>query len=360
MVTVNINQENLDILNNVRSIHSPHYLNMQNNASWRNIYNGVINDNSNFISNNYNINPNNNNNISYFENFFNENPTLVDYLSSRNNINIVGDRGFIFSTHEGGIFRNEIINQLNVISNRVRNNENNSNYTLSRVVSIVRELIQRQINAVPDLNITNFINIFRNNLNSMIDLNMSDNVRQFSSSQVINIIYNSLNELILNVNLNVVERVEREGIVEANRIVIELSVLRRIKEILNNLLNEIRNESNIFINQINNLVNARINNESEDDSLSSSDSLLETSESGSENIDVTNSEVSQVITNGASTVFDTRESITIPKCSMCMENNSIIVFNCGHLCSCISCSRRVNECPICRVSISRRQRIFLS
>ena len=56
---------------------------------------------------------------------------------------------------------------------------------------------------------------------------------------------------------------------------------------------------------------------------------------------------------------DTNIDMTVPKCSICLENNSAVVFNCGHMCSCNACSQRVDTCPICRAGIVRRQHVFL-
>ena len=56
---------------------------------------------------------------------------------------------------------------------------------------------------------------------------------------------------------------------------------------------------------------------------------------------------------------DTNIDMTVPKCSICLENNSAVVFNCGHMCSCNACSQRLDTCPICRAGIVRRQHVFL-
>jgi hypothetical protein len=47
------------------------------------------------------------------------------------------------------------------------------------------------------------------------------------------------------------------------------------------------------------------------------------------------------------------------KCSICMENKKCIVFNCGHLCSCHACSERLDICPVCRVKISSKMRVYI-
>ena len=319
-----------------------------------------------------------NNNINYFENLFNIYPSLTNIVSSNNYIDMNRIRSFDnnISLSEA-TFRQEFLNQLNRISYRVREdiNEGYNNVLLTRVVLYIREIVQNQINAIPNLDIVKFIGDLRNNLNIMIDLNISNESLTFSENQIVSIIENSLRESITNSSLNVVRDLNHIRVMNGgpNRIDIDLNKINQIKMMLNQLLWEIRIESNRFIGQINHIIYRR-NTNSDDES--SSESLLDTSDSSNGNINVvrrnvesldeeetidssTEEENNQISFCDTSTVYDTRENITIPKCSMCMENNSIIVFNCGHLCSCISCSRRVNECPICRKSISRRQRIFL-
>lgn len=84
----------------------------------------------------------------------------------------------------------------------------------------------------------------------------------------------------------------------------------------------------------------------------SDESELETLDSHSDQIDIEDVENEN---------FDTKNDITVPKCSVCYENNSIIMFiGCGHVCSCNECSNRLSNCPICRMRINGRQRIFFS
>ena len=84
----------------------------------------------------------------------------------------------------------------------------------------------------------------------------------------------------------------------------------------------------------------------------SDESELETLDSHSDQIDTEDVENEN---------FDTKNDITVPKCSVCYENNSIIMFiGCGHVCSCNECSNRLSNCPICRMRINGRQRIFFS
>jgi len=43
-------------------------------------------------------------------------------------------------------------------------------------------------------------------------------------------------------------------------------------------------------------------------------------------------------------------------CCICMSSEKNIVFNCGHLYTCLACSNKIKTCPICRIVIT--QRIF--
>ena len=75
-------------------------------------------------------------------------------------------------------------------------------------------------------------------------------------------------------------------------------------------------------------------------------------------------ENSQTIRSNTTSVPEIREDLDededrqIPKCSICLSNNVGIVFSCGHVCSCNTCSTRVSSCPICRQNIRSRQRLF--
>lgn len=121
-------------------------------------------------------------------------------------------------------------------------------------------------------------------------------------------------------------------------------------DILGNIM-RVRNRNNLqnILNELNNSgTNSITVRENQQSSLwevidSDEDSDLETLDSHSEEIE------------------DSKQDITVPKCSVCLENNSIIMFSgCGHLCSCNECSKRLDNCPICRMRINGRQRIFFS
>lgn len=47
------------------------------------------------------------------------------------------------------------------------------------------------------------------------------------------------------------------------------------------------------------------------------------------------------------------------ECSICLDNRKDTAFNCGHVCTCQTCSTRVQICPLCRVAVTTRQKIYL-
>jgi len=55
-----------------------------------------------------------------------------------------------------------------------------------------------------------------------------------------------------------------------------------------------------------------------------------------------------------------KESVPTP-CTICLENPTNCTFlPCGHLCTCMICSRRIASCPLCRTNISRKLKVFKS
>ena len=48
-------------------------------------------------------------------------------------------------------------------------------------------------------------------------------------------------------------------------------------------------------------------------------------------------------------------------CKICMSNEVGIVFlPCGHLISCLNCSPKVKDCPLCRQFIKGKQKTYMS
>lgn len=48
-------------------------------------------------------------------------------------------------------------------------------------------------------------------------------------------------------------------------------------------------------------------------------------------------------------------------CSICWEREkNCVILECGHMCSCVECTKPLKECPICRQNITRAVRVFIS
>lgn len=137
-----------------------------------------------------------------------------------------------------------------------------------------------------------------------------------------------------------------------------------IEDIYNNFRNE--NVYDIAYNDLHDIINNNINqNINLEDFLSMNIPInniprIEIPEIFDISENIINDNTSDSNTNDEITGDDTTEETTLPRCSICMENNTAVVFNCGHMCSCISCSNRVTSCPICRIEITRRQKVYFS
>ena len=69
------------------------------------------------------------------------------------------------------------------------------------------------------------------------------------------------------------------------------------------------------------------------------------------NLDTYSKSNSETEINTITQIF---EDETTNECSICLDNEKNIVFNCGHLYTCHDCSYRLNKCPICRIPITLR------
>ena len=47
-------------------------------------------------------------------------------------------------------------------------------------------------------------------------------------------------------------------------------------------------------------------------------------------------------------------------CLICLSRPMEMVFGCQHVCACESCSREITKCPICRVVIAERTRVYIA
>lgn len=51
---------------------------------------------------------------------------------------------------------------------------------------------------------------------------------------------------------------------------------------------------------------------------------------------------------------------TAPVCTICMDAKvQSVLVPCGHACACRTCARRLRRCPVCRVLITKRQKLFI-
>lgn len=121
---------------------------------------------------------------------------------------------------------------------------------------------------------------------------------------------------------------------------------------INNILNNNIND----VNYINNIVPLPINDnylQIDDDVI---DALID-----DEGPDVDDGVAAPAPVHEDVIVQDRTENIEVPHCRICMENRSIICFvPCGHVCACSSCSQRIDECPLCRTPITRRQGLYFA
>jgi hypothetical protein len=56
---------------------------------------------------------------------------------------------------------------------------------------------------------------------------------------------------------------------------------------------------------------------------------------------------------------DDSEDDTEDVCKVCMDNAiDCVLLECGHMVTCLKCSKQVAECPICRQNVSRIVKVF--
>ena len=125
-----------------------------------------------------------------------------------------------------------------------------------------------------------------------------------------------------------------------------------INNIVNNDINDINNINNIDPLPINNI---------NDNDLQIDDDVIDALFDGADALEDNAGAAAPAPVHEDVIVQDRTESIEVPPCRICMENRSVICFvPCGHVCACSSCSQRIDECPLCRTPITRRQGLYFA
>jgi len=51
---------------------------------------------------------------------------------------------------------------------------------------------------------------------------------------------------------------------------------------------------------------------------------------------------------------------TVRTCVLCIDRDKNIKFNCGHVVACSECAQKINDCPVCRQPITKKETVYLS
>jgi hypothetical protein len=51
---------------------------------------------------------------------------------------------------------------------------------------------------------------------------------------------------------------------------------------------------------------------------------------------------------------------TARTCVLCIDQDKNVKFNCGHVVTCLECGAKLKECPVCRIAITKREKVYLS
>ena len=150
-------------------------------------------------------------------------------------------------------------------------------------------------------------------------------------------------------------------------------VINIIQQQLDNVL--INNNYNGIVDQINNMnddnrdnvinyiLNNNISNENNNNEINLNDliNFIENEYNMNNNVNNENNNVNNE-NNNVNNEIDPNDDVNVlmnvPRCSICLDNNVAVVFNCGHMCSCNACSVRLDQCPICRTNINFRRRVY--
>jgi len=202
--------------------------------------------------------------------------------------------------------------------------------------------------------------IIPNNLD--MNYNPDQNIFELINNDIINNLNNNnyINDrfnIMMNGNLN------RENFYDDVEVHIRNQLLNDIHIIDNQMLRNII--INYFNDNINRINNANLGDVFNDDNNAEDNDIIDALfdldipyDDDNVNNEVVNN---QTENQGDLIIPDHVERIEVPTCRICMENRCVICFvPCGHVCACGSCSQRMEECPICRSRITRRQGLFFA
>jgi len=151
------------------------------------------------------------------------------------------------------------------------------------------------------------------------------------------------------------------NIINNNNIIMDINNIHQrnyFNFIRNRLYDYINNNENINNNEIQNY----LENLNDDDQINFVNNIINIFYNDNNVVNINNNEI-----NDANIPHNldqhqqeegNDEEMPLPRCCICFASNVAVVFNCGHMCACMGCSNRINQCPICRTNIVRRQRVY--
>ena len=92
---------------------------------------------------------------------------------------------------------------------------------------------------------------------------------------------------------------------------------------------------------------------------------LVSSDSSSDNEEIVQSAQARPTSSSNSTEGGTRNEIQQieeeKRCKVCRTRNAqVVILPCGHLCCCLQCSTEIQFCPVCKVKVNEKIRVYAS